>query len=225
MAGEAAAAPVSNTAQGFWSGTLTGGYNADVAILENGETWGIYTSGNSLVGAVYGQTSSTGASLTGTGSFFNFVLRQSGSVTYSGSVTQKSAINFTTNDGEKFTGSYGVAYDQPASLTDLAGAYTGFSVTGTTGAQAIPVNISANGAIAGTVVSGNLSCSATGTATPRASGKNIFDVRLAFSGNFCALGNGTTTTGIAYYDASSRQIGVITLNAAKTDGLIYIGTR
>lgn len=213
------------SAEGFWNGTISGGYSASVAILENGETWGIYTSGNSLVGAVYGQTSSNNSALTGSGSSFNFLSRQSGSGTYSGSFIPKNSINFTTNDGTKFTGSYGTSYEQPASLADLAGTYSGFSITATTGAQSIPVTISAGGAISGSVVSGNLSCSASGTATPRASGKNIFDVQLSFSGNFCALGNGATTAGVAYYDATNHEIGVMTLNSAKTDGLVYIGKR
>ena len=213
------------SAEGFWNGTITGGYNASVAILENGETWGIYTSGNSLIGAVHGQTSSDSPTLTGSGSFFNFVLRQSGSGTYSGNFIPKTSINFTTNGGDTFTGSYGTIYDQPASLTDLAGTYSGFSITGTTAAQSIPVTISAGGAISGSIVSGNLSCSASGTATPRASGKNIFNVQLTFTGNFCALGNGATTSGIAYFDKTSKQLGVMTLNPAKSDGLVYIGTR
>lgn len=217
--------PAAASAEGFWNGTITGGYGASVAILENGETWGIYTSGNSLVGAVHAQTTSNNLVLTGSGSSFNFLSRQSGSGTYSGSFVPKNSINFTTNDGTKFTGSYGTTYEQPASLADLAGTYSGFSVTATTGAQSIPVTISAGGTISGSVVSGNLSCSASGTATPRASGKNIFNVQLSFSGNFCALGNGATTAGVAYYDAVNREIGVMTLNSAKTDGLVYIGKR
>ncbi|MFZ4479047.1 MAG: hypothetical protein ACOYNZ_04030 [Rhodoferax sp.] len=213
-------APVNGTAEGFWNGTITGGYSASVAILENGETWGAYSSGNSLVGAIYGQTSSSDASLSGSGSFFNFVRRQSGAGTYTGSVSPKSTINFTTNGGDRFTGNYSATYDQPASLASLAGSYSGFSVTGTTSAQSTPIVISSTGAISGVA----LGCTATGTAKPRASGKNIFDVQLSFSGT-CALGNGASTSGIAYYDVTTRQVGVITLNSSKTDGLIYLGTR
>jgi len=81
--------------------------------------------------------------------------------------------------------------------------------------------ISSNGSIS----TGNSSCSASGTATPRASGKNIFDIKMTFSGNFCALGNGTVTNGMAFYDTSTRQMVVLALNASKTDGFIYAGTR
>ena len=214
-----------NTAQGIWDGTVTGGFNASVAILENGETWGIYASGNSLVGAVYGQTTSTNTSLTGNVLSFDFVQRLSGTGTYTGNVTPKSTISFVANDGDRFTGSYDAAYDQPASSANLAGSYTGFAVTGTTLNQSLPITISANGVINGTVTSGNLSCAASGTATPRASGKNIFDIRLNFAGGFCDPAVGPTATGIAFYDVTSRQVGVMVLNPAKTDGLVYIGTR
>lgn len=215
----------SNTAQGIWDGTLTGGFNASVAILENGETWGIYSSGNTLVGAVYGQTTSTNTTFAGNGLGFDFAQRRSESGTYTGNVSPKSTISFVTNDGTRFSGSYDTAYDQPASLANLAGSYSGFAVTGTTQNPLLRVSISANGAINASVTSGNLSCAATGTATPRASGKNIFDIRLNFTGGFCDPSVGATASGIAFYDVASRQIGVMALNPAKTDGLIYIGTR
>lgn len=219
--GETAA---TGTAEGFWNGTV-GGYNASLAILENGETWGLYTSAGSLVGALYGNTSSSGTSLTGSGSSFNFVDRTSGSGTYTGSVAQKNTLSLTTNDGTKFVGNYSAAYDQKASLVNLAGTYTGFSVTATTPAQTVPVTISVNGEISASFVSGNLSCTASGTVTPRSSNKNIFNVQVTFTGNYCALGNGTTTTGIAYYNTATREIGVMTLNGAKSDGFVYVGVR
>lgn len=61
--------------------------------------------------------------------------------------------------------------------------------------------------------------------TPRASGKNIYNLQLTFTGNYCALGNGTTVNGVATYDSVSRQLVAMGLNNAKSDGLIYIGTR
>lgn len=68
-------------------------------------------------------------------------------------------------------------------------------------------------------------CSAAGTAVPRPSGKNIFNITITFTGTNCALGNGAVTTGVAYYDAVNRQVLVMALNSAKTDGFIYVGTK
>jgi hypothetical protein len=54
------------------------------------------------------------------------------------------------------------------------------------------VTISTAGAISGT----SAGCLFTGTATPRASGKNIFNVSITFGAAPCALA-GQTATGIA----------------------------
>jgi hypothetical protein len=106
-------------------------------------------------------------------------------------------------------------------LSNLAGTYAGYALTGKTNAQAVAVTISSNGSIS----AGNTSCAGAGTATPRASGKNIFDIRLTFTGSFCALGNGTVTNGIAYFDTSTKQVAVLALNASKADGFVYAGAR
>ncbi len=204
---------------------MTGGYNASIAVLETGETWGIYTLGNSLVGAVYANTTSSGSTVSGSGSFFNFVSRTSGSSTFTGTTTQKNVLGLTFNDGTKFNGTYGTTYDQPASLASLAGNYVGYAVTGITLTQTLPVTISANGNVSATSIVGNLSCVTSGTATPRASGKNIFDVQLTFTGPGCALGTGTVVKGMAYFDLVSKAVGVIALNSSKTDGLVFVGTK
>ena len=60
---------------------------------------------------------------------------------------------------------------------------------------------------------------------PRPSGKNIFNVSVTFTGTNCALGNGTVTTGVGYYDMDTKRLLVLALNAAKTDGFIYIGSK
>jgi hypothetical protein len=83
------------------------------------------------------------------------------------------------------------------------------------------VGISSLGAISST----GATCSASGTAKPRSSGKNVFDVSITFTGTNCALGNNTVTTGVGYYDAATRQVLVMALNSAKTDGFIYVGVK
>ncbi len=212
------------TAEGFWSGTTSNGtysVKTALAILENGETWGIYTSGNVLAGAFYGNTSSTNTTLSASGLDFNFSSHKVYPLTFSGAYIAKTSLNATMSEGSKFIGTYGTSYDTPASLPILAGSFSGFGVTGATPAQTADVGISSLGAI--TSVGNN--CSADGTVTPRASGKNVFDVSVKFTGTNCALGNGTTATGNAYYDTEIRQIVVLALNPAKTDGFIYIGTK
>ena len=38
--------------QGIWTGPTSSGYTASTVILETGETWGIYSAGNTIYGAL-----------------------------------------------------------------------------------------------------------------------------------------------------------------------------
>ena len=218
-------APVSAppvTAEGFWEGPASTGVSVALAVLENGETWGVYTSSGSIIGALYGNTTFVGTTLSGSGKDFNIPSRTVGSGTYSGTFVNKSSINVATSAGSTFSGIYRTAYDQPASLAAVAGTYSGTGVSGTSPVQTVSVAISSSGSI---TVPASLGCSAAGTATPRPSGKNIFDVTVTFTGSSCALGNGASTTGVAYYDATTRRVLVMAMNAAKSDGFIYVGQK
>lgn len=225
--GDATTTPTPTTsaaAEGFWIGTTSTGTVVNLAILENGETWGLYGSSSSLTGAVYGNTTTSGTALSGSGSAFDFVTRTTGTGTYTGTVTTKGAISMDV-DGTKLTGTYDASYDQPATLASVAGTYSGLAVTATIAPQATTVVIDVNGNVSSSFVSGSLICNTSGKATPRASGKNVFNVQLTFTGNFCALGNGTVVNGVATYNTTSRQLITMALNSAKTDGLIFLGTR
>lgn len=213
------------SAEGFWVGTTAKGTTVNLAILENGETWGLYGNSSSLTGAVYGITSTSGTSLSGSGYGFDFVTRTSGSGTYTGSVTTKGSISLNVSDGTTLTGTYDASYEQPASVATIAGTYTGWAVTGGIAPQATTVVLDVNGNISSSFVSGSLICSTSGKATPRASGKNVFNVQLTFTGNYCELGNGTVVNGVATYNAANGQLITMGLNSAKTDGLIYLGKR
>jgi hypothetical protein len=210
------------TAEGFWEGSASTGVEVALAVLENGETWGVYTSNGTLVGALYGNTTSSGTTLTGSGKDFNIPSRTVSSASYSGTFSSKSTIKVSTSAGSSFSGSYNAAYDQPASLAALAGTFSGWGVSGTSAVQGISATISSAGAI---TVPTSLGCAATGTAKPRASGKNVFDVTVTFVGASCALGNGTSTQGIAYYDTASREVLVMSMNSAKSDGFIFVGKK
>lgn len=213
------------SAEGFWNGTTTTGTEVSLAVLENGETWGLYASSDSVVGALYGNTTTSGTTLSGSGTGFNFVTRTSSSGSYTGNVTTKAAITLDVSDGTKFSGTYDASYDQAASLSSLAGTYTGWAVTAATAAQTTTVAVDAGGNISSSFIDGLLNCTTTGTATPRASGKNIFNLQLTFTGNNCALGNGTVVTGVATYDSVDQALIAMGLNSARSDGLVFVGTR
>ena len=211
------------TAEGLWKGTASTGNSVTLAVLANGETWGLYTSSSGVVaGALYGNTASSGTTLTGSGKDFNIASRSVASISYTGTFVPRTSLQVTTSAGSSFSGLYQTVYDQPASLAALTGRFLGAGVSANSPAQLADVEFSSSGAI---TVPAALGCSASGTATPSPSGKIIFDVALTFTGSACALGNGATAKGIAYYDASTRRVLVMTLNDAKSDGFIYLGQK
>jgi hypothetical protein len=212
----------SASAEGFWTGTATTGTDVSLAVLENGETWGVYSSGGLILGALYGQTTSSGTTLNGAGSDFNIPSGTVASASYTGTYTKKSRISVRTSGGVSFTGTYDSDYDVTPSLANLVGSFRGSAVSGNASAPNISVSFSPTGAF---TVPASFGCSASGIVSPRQSGKNIFNVNITFSGSTCDLGNGGTTSGIAYYDTTTRQILVATLNNSKTQGLLYLGTK
>jgi hypothetical protein len=218
--GSSSPAPLA-TAEGFWSGPASTGNDVSLVVLEDGETWGVYSNSGIIVGALYGSTTSSDTTLSGSGSDFNIPARTVTPGTYSGTFTFKNAINITTSTGSAFNGIYATAYDTAASLTSVAGNFSGSAVTAATGPSTVNVGISSLGVISMT----DGGCTATGSAAPRSTGKNIFNVSITFTGATCVLGSGTMTTGVGYYDVVNKQLLVLALNAAKTDGFIYLATK
>jgi hypothetical protein len=209
------------SAEGFWSGTASTGAQVSMVILENGETWGLYASSGSIVGALFGNAAVNGSTISGSGSDFNLISRTVTAGTFTGSVATKTSLNLTTSSGAKLNAAYDATYDQTPSLATLAGTFAGQAVSGSTAAQASSVTISATGALSST----GTGCSATGSVTPRPTGKNIFNVSVTFTGASCALGNGTVTTGVASFNPATRQLLSMAMNPAKSDGFIYVGAR
>lgn len=211
-----------SSAEGFWLGRTSTGMDVQLAVLENGETWGVYSSRGMVAGALIGNTSTDGTRLSGSGLDFNLSSRNVSKGTYSGSFTPKSNVSIALSNGTSFTGTYSSVYDQPASLAALAGTFSGGGVTGTTAPQTITVTISSSGAVTLPASGG---CGASGTTSPRPSGKNVFDLSITFQGSTCALGHGATVRGVAFYDTTTRHLTALAANGAKTDGFIFVGTK
>ena len=212
--------PAATSVEGFWTGKSSTGWDVALAVLENGETWGVYTSNGAIYGALQGNTTSSGGTLTGSGREFDLRSGQIASSTYSGTYTAKTKIDIRSPSGVTIAGIYSTAYDQPATLSALAGTYTGSGVSTGAPVQSITVTISATGTITSP---SSLGCSASGPVTPRSSGKNIFDLRITFSGANCALGNGATVSGVAYYEGGTLL--AMGLLPSQTAGFIFRGRK
>lgn len=211
-----------NTAEGIWQGPSSTGANVTVAILENGESWGGATVGNTLVSALAGTANGNGTNFTATGSEFYFSSNTVGTGTMSGTVTQKQRIQATSSTGGSVNLAYNSYYDQAVTAADIAGSYT---LSGRTARYSIPSLTLTIGSTGNFTVVDN-GCTTTGTATPRASGKAIINVNATGTGN-CILGSGVTLNGIAVLDKTTtpKTLTFIALNSAKTDGLVLIGRK
>jgi hypothetical protein len=226
---------------GYWHGLSTTGvnsstgYNVSLAILENGETWGVYdavldSGTDDLIGGLYGTTTSSASSLSGSGSaiavggaralFFT-------PATYSGTFDDRGSMTVTTSTGVTFTASYQPAYDQPvSSMADVAGTFNGSVDSQRDLLRGLSISVDATGAF---TLPSYIECGGgSGTLTPRASGKNIFDVSITVPRSdwiSCSDRDWSTATGVAYYDAARRHIWMMALNPAKTEAFMFVGDK
>jgi hypothetical protein len=214
--------PNQPTAEGFWHGTISTGYTVDLAILENGETWGLYTRNNLFYGALYGNTVYQGnGKFTGVGLDFNG--KSVTGSTYTGDFVAKKSLTAKVEKSITINAEYNDDYDlPPPSLASMAGSYYGQAATGMAGIQAIGVTVSASGDI--TLPSTN-GCGGSGTIKAHSSNKNVYSVSMTFDGSYCPLGNGTKVTGIATYDSTLGIVRVLALNNNKSDGFVYVAAR
>jgi hypothetical protein len=114
-----------------------------------------------------------------------------------GTATPRTTFDSTAANGSRIVLSYSTRYDRPASSAELAGTYQ----LDTRGGNLVfkgPLAISTSGAFS--IVDDG--CTAAGSALPRPGGKNVFNLRVLFSGAGCFLGTGVAN-GIALLDSSS----------------------
>lgn len=224
-------APAGPTAEGVYGGTLSGSTSSEfqMVVLEDGSYWAIYgtTSANVLYvrGFMQGSGNSNNGTFTGNARDFGFAPAATGSVTaqYTATPTIVGAVTTGTqvvnfNGGAVADSTY--VYAKPASLTDIAGSW----FLGLSNGEALPITVSSTGAITGTSSAG---CRITATATPRASGKNIFNLTLTFGAAPCAL-PGQTASGIAItYPLTSggSQLGVAVIDSTQAFGLAGFANR
>jgi hypothetical protein len=210
------------SAEGFWVGTTTTGYSARVAILEDGQAWGFYSTPTAIVGALAGSASSAGGSISGSGTDFYFPGGTVTPGTFSGTYSTKGTMNVTTSGGAQLTATYSATYDSPASVSAAAGTYTaGSGVIPGFASYATTVVIAANGATTAT----SSFCAGTGTTSARASGKGILDISLTFTGAGCPLTSAGAITGIAHYDAAASTLIAMGRNAGGSTGFFWRGSK
>ena len=209
--------------QGFWTGSTSLGSSVNAVVLDNGETWGIYSSGSTVTGAFYGTSTVSGNTATISGSEFNFVTNSGSVGTLTGPITAKSSMSLTSTGGTVTTSlTYSSTYETPATLASLVGTWS--YVGRSRGYSLIPANITIDGS--GNFTLSQTNCDISGTLVPRAGGKNVYNITLTAVGSGCAAGQ-STLTGTTYLDTSvtPNKFLALALNTNKDDGVVVIGTR
>jgi hypothetical protein len=111
-------------------------------------------------------------------------------------------------------------YNRPAQLSAIAGAWSGFFTTGDAGT----LTISANGTFAFTT---SAACAISGTATPRASGKNVFNVSVTFGPAPCLRPN-SAASGVAIIAQSTptqQDLVVLVTSPARDAAAAFFAAR
>ena len=218
--------PAVTSAEGIWQGTTDSNRGFETVVLDDGTFWTIYTLADSdvIAGLTQGTSTASNGSFSTSGKDINFaegfsVSDFTGAGTYTAKSTQ-AGTNTYSGGTSTFTASYDTDYDLTPSLATIAGTYAGEAISSAGNDAPTSLTVSGAGAISGSGVSG---CTFTGSATPRATG-NVYNLSLTFGGAPCA--NGTdTVTGVAFFDATSNELVGIALNSARTNGIIYQGTK
>lgn len=217
----------------MYGGTLTGSTsNAfQLLVLENDEYWTIYGTQTSTLFLVRGfvqgaGTSNNGSFTSSNAKDFGFVPAASGNVnaTYNATAPSISGTVSSTAGTVTFTGGAiagsTYSYNTAASISTVSGAW---ALTDSTGAN-VALNVAASGAFTANT---SVGCSFSGAVTPRASGKNVFNVSLTFGASPCALpGQAATGIAVAYPLTSGRtQLLVGVVDGTRAFGVVAVGTR
>jgi len=205
--------------QGIWSGPTSTGYIANTVILETGETWGIYSSGNTIYGGLYGTATTNGNTVSISGTDFNFIKNQTAQGSLSGPIVAKSTMTIS-GSGVTTQLTYNPTYDATASPVTGSWAFNGRSSTYALAPATVTINNT------GGFVLNQTNCSTTGNLTQRATGKNIYNINLTSVGIGCAIGQ-SSISGVAYIDTTTNpnRMLILALTSTKNDGLVIIATR
>jgi hypothetical protein len=222
----APAPPPPPSAAGLWRGTTNTGRTVNGLVLPGGTYYVLYSMAgdpNILGGVVQGTSTTTGSSFSSSDAKdFNAEGAGTASGTVSASVVTKQTLNgsisLASGGTTTFTTAYSALFELTPSLAAVAGTYSGQAAFGT-GFQTTVVTVLASGAIQST----SNGCSMTGTATPR-SDANAFNVSMTFGAAPCHFA-GQTLTGIAYYDLVTKRLYAAAPNAARSDGVVYLGVK
>jgi len=199
-------------AEGAWEGTASSNGTAldlSLVVLSNGHYYGVYSQDGAAYGLLEGNGSASGSTFTSSnGRDFPFGSGAYVPFTLSAGFTPKTSINGTaqySGFAATFTATYDAGYEVPASLTAVAGVYSG-SAGSLLGVSDVGITINSSGAITATDTSG---CQLSGTLTPRNGTTATFNLTVRYDQATC--GTDITVSGIA--------------GQSGTNGIVFAATR
>lgn len=213
--------------EGYYTGAVSTGTQFQLLALENDQVYALI--GNTDSQGVFRVSSLIeGAGTSANGSFSVANAKEyvsSGQVftaAISGSFSPRTTVmgSVASSSGTaSFTGTApataSLNYDTPASINTVSGSWTGSTLAG----EGVTFSVAATGAVTGTSA---LGCRFTGSAAPRASGKNVLDVSVTFGPAPCLL-PGVTGTGIGVSSLltnGKRQLLLAVTNSGRTAGTV-----
>jgi len=198
-----------------------------LVVLENGDIWGYATYPNGEVATIHGDAAATGSLLTGKLTLLKYGLLGLSATDFNAEIVEKESLTIVGPSSFASQGTYDQTYDAAPSPELLAGAYSGVSTRmrrlgpesiSLSSSSGQTVNISATGELA---VDTGAGCVASGSALPRATGKDVFDVNFTFQGANCVPSTGTVFSGIATLEASTGLMVLQTLDNTKAEGFSF----
>jgi FKBP-type peptidyl-prolyl cis-trans isomerase len=220
------------TAEGLYRSPLLGSGNThiDFLVVDGDIMYGMYGASLpslfNLTSFVQGTGTSDGTNFAST-NLKDFGGNPAEAASFTGTYTPGASISGTVKIG---TGNIPVTatavssatynYNIAANLADVAGTWR-LTRKNKTNAN---VTVAANGSFSGNSTDG---CTFTGSITPRASGKNVFDASITYANHEKCEQPGQTLTGVAYSllhnTGATRQLIIAATNAARTQGVNYSG--
>ena len=231
--GDGPASRPPSAAQGLWTGSTTSGRTLTGLVFGDGDYYIFYSPVNipaGVAGAIQG-SSGTGAGVWSSTNGVDFNIETETpsalSATMSASFVAKKSFEGTITDSSgartTFTAVYDATYESVPTVAALAGSYAG-KVGLSTGVKTATITVATGGGITGVVAIDNAStCTFSGTATPRTDG-NAYDVALLFGDAPCPTPN-LRVAGVAYFNAAAKKLHVAAPNAARTDGVLFLGIK
>jgi hypothetical protein len=236
-------APSGPSAEGYYAGTLSASGSPlpvnstdfQLLVLENGQFWTFYGVPNAGALQVQAFTQGTGSSngslfIASNVRYFSSGVVRTAVVSINYNAAAKTASGSSLDDANStvsFTSApLGVPaynYGSAPSLTTLQGNWT---VDGLAGDRYTLAVNGSTGAFVGTPIA-PATCAFTGRFTPRASGKNVFDVELTNGTTLCANA-GLVSFGIGFVSpltGGRAQLTFATVDSNRNSGAVLSGVR